>query len=352
MLTNQFIPFATGVGANVLTPSVYASLPAVTAGFRTGIAPSTQVNTALRQASFVAAMIAQFVCDKARVDVNDDGDLAELENNFVVALDNMIGNISPSTISITADTTLTADNSGRIIGVQTAGVTLTFPDVGIVSGGAYYLENNGSGNITLSSPISGEFVQNSIAHSHTIVMPSNSRAIYISDGANWIYFGGDLVVAAEATARSTADTNLSSLITAEYTRATGAEGSLSTKIGAVGGTDLQTQINNLAGVYPKPIAAGDSSGNGSLGWSVNTSGMTSGGTGSVTSPSIDLSNHAKYLIQVAGVSTDGGGSAWTPHSVATGTTSGFNIPQVLISGGSASSTAQTKFTWTVLQLTA
>jgi microcystin-dependent protein len=83
---NQFLPFAVGTGANVLTPSAYAALTTLVAqGFQSGIAPSQQVNTPLRQSTFVAAAIAQLIAD-AGIDANDDGDLTTFKNNLSLVI--------------------------------------------------------------------------------------------------------------------------------------------------------------------------------------------------------------------------------------------------------------------------
>ncbi|WP_422655581.1 hypothetical protein [Leminorella grimontii] len=76
MATNDFKPFATGAGANVTSQSDWEGLPALLSGFTSGKASSSQVNKAIRQASFIAAALAQFVTEKTDSDVHDDGDLA------------------------------------------------------------------------------------------------------------------------------------------------------------------------------------------------------------------------------------------------------------------------------------
>lgn len=75
MTTNEFKPFATGANANVTPQAEWATLPALFSGFQSGKASSAQVNKALRQASFIAAALAQFVSEKTAGDVLDDGDL-------------------------------------------------------------------------------------------------------------------------------------------------------------------------------------------------------------------------------------------------------------------------------------
>ncbi|MGF6837078.1 hypothetical protein QF001_000945 [Paraburkholderia youngii] len=83
---NQFLAFGIGSGANVLTPAQYAALAALGPGFATGILQSNQLNSVLRQASFVSAMIGQFIADQSGNSALDDGNLAELEGNFELAL--------------------------------------------------------------------------------------------------------------------------------------------------------------------------------------------------------------------------------------------------------------------------
>src|SRR6185437_6852626 len=84
--SNDFKPFAIAAGANVLSPSTWAADPALSVGFQVGIASSTKANTAIRQASFVSAMIAQFTADNAPSNVQDNGNLSALEAQFEAAL--------------------------------------------------------------------------------------------------------------------------------------------------------------------------------------------------------------------------------------------------------------------------
>ncbi|EBR1541936.1 hypothetical protein BWA55_16270 [Salmonella enterica] len=76
MAKNDFKPFATGKGANVTSQSDWEALPALLSGFTAGKASSAQVNKALRQASFIAAALAQYTASKSGQDVLDDGDLS------------------------------------------------------------------------------------------------------------------------------------------------------------------------------------------------------------------------------------------------------------------------------------
>jgi hypothetical protein len=89
MPTEQdFLPFAAGSSANVLTQAQYAVLGALTNGFSSGVAQSNAVNKALRQSSIMAAVLAQFVVDQSGQPAIDDGTIATLEANLITAIRN------------------------------------------------------------------------------------------------------------------------------------------------------------------------------------------------------------------------------------------------------------------------
>lgn len=106
MATNELLPFAAGVGANVLTQAQYAADSQRTSGNVPGVARSALVNKASRQAAFVASMIGQFIVDKTSLDVLDNGDVAALLNNFIAAL-----SASPAFTGTPTAPTPTAGNS-------------------------------------------------------------------------------------------------------------------------------------------------------------------------------------------------------------------------------------------------
>lgn len=82
MPTNDFKAFATGNSANVISQADYLSLAALVSGFSSGKASSAQVNKALRQATVMANVLAQFIADSANVDVLDDGNTAAILSNL------------------------------------------------------------------------------------------------------------------------------------------------------------------------------------------------------------------------------------------------------------------------------
>ncbi len=74
--TNDFLPFAVGVGANVVDQATWAAAAALLAnGFQSGIAQSAYLNKAWRQSSTIAAAVAQFIADQSGDNVLDNGDV-------------------------------------------------------------------------------------------------------------------------------------------------------------------------------------------------------------------------------------------------------------------------------------
>lgn len=86
MATNDFLPFAGGAGANVLTQADYAALAALATGFGSGILPSDKLNKVLRQGTTMAAVLGKFIADGSGDDVHDNGDTAAIGASLIKAL--------------------------------------------------------------------------------------------------------------------------------------------------------------------------------------------------------------------------------------------------------------------------
>lgn len=83
---NEFKAFASGVGANTITPSAWAALTALLAnGFQAGTASSAQINTVLRQASTAAAGLGQFIANQ-EINALDDGSPANFASRLLAAI--------------------------------------------------------------------------------------------------------------------------------------------------------------------------------------------------------------------------------------------------------------------------
>jgi len=85
---NDFLPFAVGGSANVVTQAAYAALAStlLQTGFTAGVAPSVQLNKVWRQSSIMAAVIAQFIVAETGQTAIDDGTTATLLANFTAAI--------------------------------------------------------------------------------------------------------------------------------------------------------------------------------------------------------------------------------------------------------------------------
>ena len=103
MATNDFLVFGGGAGANVITQAAWAALTARTAGFSSGVAQSAQLNKAWRQASIMAAVLAQFISDRTGQDVLDDGTTTTLLANLKAAAAAVNGDAT-KTFSVAAAT--------------------------------------------------------------------------------------------------------------------------------------------------------------------------------------------------------------------------------------------------------
>lgn len=82
---NQFFPFATAPGANVLTPPTWSATTGRQTGAVTGLANPAEANTAWRQGTVIAAMIGDFIAQRG-YDALDNADLTTLRANFESAL--------------------------------------------------------------------------------------------------------------------------------------------------------------------------------------------------------------------------------------------------------------------------
>ena len=193
MASNQFLAFAEGGSANTLTPTAYAALATLIAnGYQTGVADSQQINTTLRQSSFMAAVIGQIVADAGN-DALDNGDIATFKNNLIAALRNPIGTpilcptasaptgyllCNGATVSRTAYAALFAV-IGTTFGAGDGSTTFNLPDcrnrMTIGSGSLYAIGNTGgnkdqsvvSHNHSLS--LSGTASSTGSDHTHTVM---------------------------------------------------------------------------------------------------------------------------------------------------------------------------------------
>lgn len=90
MAINQYLPFGTGAGANVVGAVSYASHTLRPIGHQPGVALSELANTTWRQTSVAAAAVAQMVADITGGDMLDDGIVDNYKNGVIAAIRQLV----------------------------------------------------------------------------------------------------------------------------------------------------------------------------------------------------------------------------------------------------------------------
>lgn len=129
----DFLPFATGVGANVLDQADFEAASWLSSGFLAGLAQSIQLNKVWRQSSFVAAALAQLTSTTLAQDVLDNGNLPAFIAQLQAAL-SILASSRPARI-VTVSTALALVLTdyrvalNRTVGPAATAVTLPNPGV-------------------------------------------------------------------------------------------------------------------------------------------------------------------------------------------------------------------------------
>lgn len=115
-MTNEIIQFCPpSISANLEPLADYAIDPLLTTGNVPGVAKSAFNNRAIHQSSFVATALAQLIADTLTVDVLDDGDVATLQANMAM----MIQELSSQTFIAKDPVSSATTGNITLSGVQT-----------------------------------------------------------------------------------------------------------------------------------------------------------------------------------------------------------------------------------------
>lgn len=108
--TNDFLPFATGVGANVVDQATWAAAAALLSdGFSAGIAQSAYLNKAWRQSSTMSAVLGQFIATLSGDNVLDNGDIDAIVASLQIAVAQSAVRVPPTVIT---------DGANFVVGVS------------------------------------------------------------------------------------------------------------------------------------------------------------------------------------------------------------------------------------------
>ena len=195
-IENDFLPFAAGLGANVLTQAQYAALPSLIAnGFTAGVTPSIQVNKVWRQSSIMAAVLAQLIVAETGQPAIDDGTTATLLTNLqaaIAAISQQGGDVRYSPLAaniqfVSQSQTVKLPSHGMIEFNGGAASTITLPDPTQSTPVLTYVWNgSNSSQLTLAAAAGGFFGPGVPANGQSFVIPAGYGALICSDGRNYI----------------------------------------------------------------------------------------------------------------------------------------------------------------------
>jgi hypothetical protein len=143
MPTNNFLPFASGTGANVWSDATYAGSSQQQTGIQKGIVPSGLMSKAWRQSAAGSAVMGQIITAYGLVDAVDDGNITGLAATYRTALAAMLAGVAfANDTSATANTIVAAIDPVpptittyrgifiRVANTNTSGVTLSLNSLG------------------------------------------------------------------------------------------------------------------------------------------------------------------------------------------------------------------------------
>lgn len=147
----DYLPVATGGGANVDSQANFAGSSYQTQGFTAGTARSAQANKVWRQATMIGSAVANFVANVLGISVLDDGNISNLITNLTAAI--FSGSAKNQVLAFSATPVFDANVATDFEMTLTANVTsstLVNTKPGMVI--TFIIHQDGAGNHTFSAP--------------------------------------------------------------------------------------------------------------------------------------------------------------------------------------------------------
>lgn len=182
--SNEIVPFATGVGANVETPNDWENNIVRQQGFQNGIALPSQCNTVWRQASFIASMIAQFSADFSGEASVDDGDVLAAEQRFIDALNAYAAPVGVYFVTDTGSANAVIGTTDNPPASYSAAKLVVFKKMAQDNGGAMTINLWGKGAVPLTDNTGANFGAAAVkGSSFYICAPDGNSAFRVLGGA-------------------------------------------------------------------------------------------------------------------------------------------------------------------------
>jgi hypothetical protein len=248
MATNEILPFATtNTGTNLLTQSEYATGTQRPVGHVPGVAESKLENKALRQATLIAAGVAQFISQYQNNNVTDSLTVQQVADYLLASVKFQ----TPTGIIVMWSGVISAIPAGWFL-CDGANGTPNLRDRFIVGAGSSYAVNAIGGNkdasiISHQHTFSGSTL-GAGSHSHSINDPGHNHTVTTNAGRFQPNEGGDAGGGLQGLITSTTNTKATGIsINAVGDHAHSV--SVSGTTGALGGSTAHSHSLNLAVQY-------------------------------------------------------------------------------------------------------
>ncbi len=205
----DFLPFANGSGANVVSQASYSALTTILSnGFSAGTAQSAQLNKVWRQSSIMSAVLANLIADITGQNVIDDGTTTTILSNLMASLlkaPYAVDAGAANAYSITLSPAPLAYYAGMVVRFTTVNANT----------GASTLNINGLGVVALTLP-GGTALSSGMIPSNTMI-----EAVYSSTGPRFEVMAGGNIHSGVGVNQNWSNVTTSRALSTVYTNSTG-----------------------------------------------------------------------------------------------------------------------------------